>query len=127
MEIIGDPASGSDSLPIAPAIVAGDFVFVSGQVAFDDNGSVVGDDIRTQTAQTIHRIERLLRAAGSSLQDVVSTSAFLVDATDFAGFNEAWQVAFGSHRPTRTTVRTDLLLDGLLVEISAIARRGVQK
>ena len=116
-----DPAGS----PYAPAIVAGDLVFVSGQVALDGGGQVVGPgDLTTQVTYVFDRIRDLLGAAGSELDDVASCTVFLTRAEDFAAFNRCWTSEFGRHRPTRVTVVAHLLVPGLLVEIQAIAVRA---
>ncbi|MBS1886519.1 MAG: RidA family protein [Actinobacteria bacterium] len=107
--------------PYAAVVVSGDTVYVSGQVAFDPDREVVGDDIRTQTRQTIANLERCLRAAGCELTDVTRIGAFLARRPDIGGFNEAYAEAFSAPYPARTTVVAGLS-DRILVEIEAIAK-----
>jgi 2-iminobutanoate/2-iminopropanoate deaminase len=81
---------------------------------------VVGDDIATQTAQTLRNLEAVLRAAGASLDDVVKTTVHLQDLDrDFAEFNRVYQSFFRPPYPVRTTVGSRLA--GILVEIDALA------
>jgi 2-iminobutanoate/2-iminopropanoate deaminase len=108
--------------PYSQAAVANGFCFVAGQVGLDaDNQVIAPGDIRAQTTAAIERIETVLAEVGASLSDVVTATVFLTDVGDFAAFNEAWAEKFGDHRPARATVRADLLLDGLVVEIQATA------
>ena len=118
--------AGSDAgdAPYAPGIVAGDLVFVSGQVALDDEGRVVAPgDLSGQVECVFQRIRGVLAAAGAGLDDVANCTVFLTRAEDFAEFNRCWTREFGGHRPTRVTVVAELVMAGLLVEIQAIAVR----
>ena len=111
--------------PYSQATVAGDLIFVAGQVALDEQNNVVAPgDVRRQTTVAIERMETILAEAGATLQDVVTATVWLTDVSDFAGFNEAWSAKFGDHRPARAAVRAELLLEGLVVEIQSIAVRS---
>ncbi len=110
--------------PIAPysAVVrAGDTVYVSGQVAFDVDRRLVGEEVRAQTRQTIENLERCLRAAGCGLADVVKVTAFVARRADVAAYNEVYAEFFAAPHPARTTVVAGLS-EGILVEIEAIAQ-----
>ncbi len=110
--------------PYSQATVAGDLIFVAGQVGLDaENNVVAPGDVRRQTTVALERTETILAEVGASLRDVVTATVWLTDTSLFAGFNEAWSEKFGDHRPARATVRADLLLDGLVVEIQSIAVR----
>lgn len=118
-----NPASlGPAIAPYAQATVAGDLIFVAGQVALDKDNSVIAPgDARAQTIAALERTEAILAEAGASLADVASATAFITDRSLFAAFNEGWAVKFGEHRPARATLVAGLLLDGLVVEIQTIA------
>jgi 2-iminobutanoate/2-iminopropanoate deaminase len=118
-----NPASlGPAIAPYSQATIANGLCFIAGQVGLDaDNQVIAPGDVRAQTTAAIERMETILSEAGASLTDVVTATVFLVDVGDFAAFNEAWAEKFGDHRPARATVRAGLLLDGLVVEIQAIA------
>ena len=108
--------------PYSPGIVAGNFVFVSGQAGRDPSTGVLPDGVEAQTEQALRNIESILKAAGSSLAHVVRCGVFLVDIGEFPKMNAVYARAFGSHRPARTTVEvSDLPGGGLRVEIDAIA------
>jgi 2-iminobutanoate/2-iminopropanoate deaminase len=108
--------------PYSQATVANGLCFVAGQVGLDaENRVIAPGDVRTQTTAAIERIEAVLAEVGASLSDVVTATVFITDVGDFAAFNEAWAEKFGDHRPARATVRADLLIEGLVVEIQAIA------
>ena len=77
--------------PYSQAIVAGNLVYTSGQIPLSpDDGTVVGEDIRTQTEAVIKNLQAVLEAAGSSLQQVIKTTCYLSDLSDFAAFNEVF-------------------------------------
>lgn len=108
-------------IPLSPAIRAGSYVFLSGQVPFDDNFRIVGEDIVTQTRQVLERIRGVLEEAGCGLGDVVKTTAWLTRQEDFATFNKVYAEYFPTDPPARSTVRADLMGKGLLVEIEVVA------
>jgi 2-iminobutanoate/2-iminopropanoate deaminase len=125
LRMIETPELGTAVAHYSQGIVAGDFIFLAGQVAFDENNNLVGPgDVVAQTRQVIKRIEIALREAGASLQDVVSATVFLKDLKDFQNFNRAWAEAFGDHRPARATVQAQMALPELLVEVQAVAYRA---
>jgi 2-iminobutanoate/2-iminopropanoate deaminase len=107
----------------SPAVRAGPFVFVSGQVPRDpETGTLVGDDIESQTRQVIANVKRALEAAGAALADVVSVIVYLADVDDWGRFNTAYMELMPTPYPTRTALGANLR--GIMVEISAIAYLG---
>ncbi len=107
--------------PLSHGIAAGPFVFVSGQVPRDPLTNLIPDGIEAQTRVVIENVERVLRAAGASLEDVVKVTAHLADMRDRDGFNRAYRDLIPEPFPARTTVASGL--DGILVEIDVIALR----
>ncbi len=108
--------------PYSQATVAGGFVFIAGQVALDRENKVIAPgDVKQQTTAALERIGVILEEVGASLSDITTATVYLTDVALFSQFNEAWAAKLGDHRPARATVRADLLLDGLVVEIQAIA------
>ncbi len=103
---------------------AGDFVFVSGQMPFDANGAIVGNDIASQVDQCIDNIEAALQTVNCELKDVVKTMVWLTETTDFPAFNAAYAARFPEAPPARATVCSALMVPGALVEIEAIAYDG---
>lgn len=109
---------------LSPAMMAGDLIFLSGQLAFGADGAIVApDDIARQTEQVLANLARVLATQGLGLSDVVKTTVWLTDTADFPAFNAAYAATFGDHRPARSTVRADLMLPGARVEIEVVARR----
>lgn len=111
--------------PIAPyswATRAGNLIFVAGQAALGPDGAIVGEgDIRRQTEQTMENIRITLEAAGATMADIVKTTIYLTDVANYAGMNEVYRTYFTGAPPARATLLTGLVVDGLLVEIEAIA------
>jgi 2-iminobutanoate/2-iminopropanoate deaminase len=108
--------------PYTPAVRAGDFVFVSGQLGMRDGGLVEGG-VAGQTAQAVANLSDRLAEMGVTLSDVVKTTCFLIDMDTFATFNAAYVEAFGDHRPARSTIAVRELPAGGRVEIEAVAFR----
>ena len=108
--------------PYSQAIRAGDFVFVSGQLALrPDHGEIVGDSIEEQTEQVFANLRAILEAAGSSLERLVKTTVYLLDLGDFAGMNEVYARHVGELPPARATIEVSALPSGAKVEIEAVA------
>ncbi|MSP61616.1 MAG: RidA family protein [Myxococcales bacterium] len=111
--------------PYSQAIVAGDLVFCSGQIALDPaTGEMVGPgDVRAQTRRVMENLKAVLEAAGSSLDGIVKTTIFLIDLGHFAQVNEIYGSFLGAPPPARATVQVAGLPRGALVEIDAVAVR----
>ena len=107
--------------PYTPAVRAGDFIFVSGQLGMAD-GKLVGG-VAAQTEQAVVNLAGQLEQMGATLDDVVKTTCFLVDMDAFATFNDAYVGGFGSHRPARSTIAVRELPAAAVVEIEAVAYR----
>src|SRR5690606_14890562 len=90
---------GSSQSPLSQAVIAGDFVFVSGQVPFDDEGFVVGTNVKEQTEVVMKHVVSALEAAGCTLDDVVKINVYLADARDFRAFNATYRKFFGDALP----------------------------
>ncbi len=104
---------------------AGQIVFLSGQIPLDPaTGSLVGDDIRAQTAQALANLEAVLRTAGLTREDVVKTTVFMADLAEFEAFNTVYGSFFGNSPPARSTIGVAALPAGAKVEIEAVAWRG---
>lgn len=101
---------------------AGELVFVSGQMAFDEGFRIVGDDVAAQTRTCLENIVRQLSAASLGASDIVKTTVWLTRIEDFAAFDAAYGAFFGNIvLPARSTVRADLMVPDALVEIEATA------
>jgi reactive intermediate/imine deaminase len=105
------------------AVRAGDLLFVSGCIAVDGDGTLVGgDDPVAQTRQVFANLVAALEAGGASIADVVKVTVFLTDVGDRAAVNEVRKEVFGDVRPASTLVEVSaLVLPGARVEIEAVA------
>ena len=108
--------------PYNQAIRAGDFVFVAGQIGTAlETGELAGPTVEEQTGQIMRNLSAILDAAGSSLDNLVKTTVFLLDLEDFAGMNEVYARYIGENPPARSTIGIAQLPSGARVEIEAIA------
>lgn len=105
--------------PYSQAIVSGNYVFTSGQLGIDENGSL-GDGILKQTENALKNLSEVLIATGSNLSKVLKTTCFLADIREFTVFNEVYGRYF-TEKPARSLIEASNLPKGALVEIEAIA------
>lgn len=111
--------------PYSQATAAGDFIFVSGQVAKDAaTGKLITDDIAAETRQVMENLKAILQAAGVGFDRVVKTTIFLTDMSYFAAVNNVYASYFSGNFPARETVAVKALPLGVNVEISMIALRA---
>jgi 2-iminobutanoate/2-iminopropanoate deaminase len=110
--------------PYSQGIVAGDLVFVSGQIPLDpQTQQMVQGDVRAQTERVMENLSAILAAVGASFDDVVKASIFLADLNDFAAVNEVYGKRFPAAPPARSTVQVAALPKGARVEIDVVAVR----
>jgi 2-iminobutanoate/2-iminopropanoate deaminase len=115
-----DPEFRPPAGAYSPAVRAGNLLFVSGQVPKDPRtGALLGSTVTEQTRATLDNAARVLAAAGASLDDVVSVTAYLADIGDWDEFDAAYRAVLRTPYPTRTTLGAGL--HGFLVEISMVA------
>jgi 2-iminobutanoate/2-iminopropanoate deaminase len=107
--------------PYNQAIVAGDLVFVAGQIGLKPGETAVEGDVAQQTEQALQNLSAILVAADSSLDNLVKTSVFLVDMADFQAMNEVYARHVGDRPPARSTFQVAGLPAGASVEIEAVA------
>jgi 2-iminobutanoate/2-iminopropanoate deaminase len=107
--------------PYSQAVQYGDFLFVSGQIAFDPaTGELVEGDIEVQTKRVLENVKAIIEAAGFQLENVVKCSCFLSNMEDFVRFNTVYESYFGESAPARETVEVSRLPKDVQVEVSAI-------
>ena len=116
----GAPAVG----PYSAAVGAGDFVFVSGQIALDSDGKIHGYTPKEQAQKALENLQATLTAAGLTLEHVVKTTIFLRDMDEFGAVNEVYGRFFSEPYPARSTVQVARLPKDMHVEIEAVAYRG---
>ena len=123
LEIISTADSPAAIGPYSQAIVVGNLLFTAGQIPLEPKSmDVDGGDIETQSERVMKNLDGVLRAAGTSLANVVKTTCFLVDLNDFQTFNEVYGRWFGNHKPARSTVQVAKLPRGVLIEVECVAR-----
>lgn len=108
------------NLPFYPAVRAGDFIFVSGQVAKDADGRMLDGTIEDETAGTIESIKRVLAQEGATLADVVKVTTYLADARDFGRYNRVFSDYFKDAVLARTTVEARAVIS-TKIEMEAVA------
>ena len=120
-QVIGGPlVIGGRRLTLSKAMRAGDFVFVTGQVPFQDGGPMTTGTIEDQTCVAIEQIKEILGEAGCTLADVVKAMVWLRERADFPGFNQVYGEYFPDDPPARSAVVSELLVD-VRVEIEVVA------
>ena len=111
--------------PYSQAVVAGGFVFASGQIPTDPaTGQFVEGGVSEQTRQVLRNLSKVLEAAGTGLERVVKTTVFLADMNDFAEMNEVYGSFFSETPPARSTVQAARLPRDARVEIDVVALAG---
>jgi 2-iminobutanoate/2-iminopropanoate deaminase len=119
---VESPGSPKVIGPYSHGIIANGFLFLAGKIGTDPKtDQIVPGGIAEQTDQVITNLEAVLKAAGSSLDDVVKTTVFLADMNDFAKMNEIYAKRFKAPFPARSTVQVSRLPRDAKIEIEAIA------
>ena len=109
--------------PYSHAVRSGPLCFTSGQIPVDPStGSLVEDDITAQTRQVLANLRTVLEAAGLGLKDVVKTTVYLKDMSEFPILNAIYAEYFGEHAPARSTIQVAALPLDCRVEIEAVAQ-----
>lgn len=117
-KVIGPEAAG----PFSPGLVVDGWVYLAGQGGFDPETGELAEGLAAQTSQTIENVAALLEEAGCTLKNVVSCLVHITDADHFAELNRVYESYFEAPRPVRTTVVADLVVRGMLIEITVVAR-----
>jgi len=122
LEYLGAPPVASDrqARPFSPAVRAGDFIYVSGQVPANAEGEIVVGGIEAQTRQVMENLKKVLALGGATLDDVCKSTVWLQDARDFGAFNRIYMSYFGDNKPARSTTEARLMVDAK-VEIDVVA------
>jgi 2-iminobutanoate/2-iminopropanoate deaminase len=123
IERISPPGAPAPRGPYSPAVRAGDYIYVAGQIPIDPvSGQVISGDVQVETRQVLTNIRNILEGCGATLADVVRCGVFLINGDDFKPMNEVYAEFFGEARPVRTTVIVaGLPLKDAKIEIDAIA------
>jgi reactive intermediate/imine deaminase len=126
LEFLGVSPTASDRQvrPFSPAVRAGDFIYVSGQVPANAQGEIVAGGIEAQTRQVMENLKAVLALAGAGFDDVCKCTCWLHDARDFGAFNRVYMSYFPNGKPARSTTEARLMVDAK-VEIDVIAYKPV--
>ena len=107
--------------PYSQAVVCGNMLYTSGQIAIDpETSAMVENDVKKQTERVMKNLCAVLEAAGTSFDNVIKTTCFLTDMADFSAFNEVY-AAYITSAPARSCVAVKALPKGALVEVEVIA------
>lgn len=108
--------------PYSQGILSGSLLFTSGQIPLNPaSGSLVSGGIQSETKQVLENLKAVLEAGGASLKDVVKTTVYMTDLSEFAQMNEVYGIYFSGEPPARSTVGVASLPRGARVEIEAVA------
>jgi len=114
------PARG---LPFSDGIVAGNTLYIAGQEGTDDSGRLPAGGIGPETTAALENIQKVLKAAGFELKDVVSVTVYLADIHEFGDMNKIYKTVMPDPKPVRATVQVAALVNNARIEISAIAAK----
>lgn len=114
IERLSPPGAPAPKGPYSPAVRAGDFIYLAGQVPAEPG------DIRHETRVVLNQVRRILEGVGSSLADVVKVGVYLADGADWAGMNEVYAEFFGETKPARTTIVCRFMAD-IRIEVDCVA------
>jgi 2-iminobutanoate/2-iminopropanoate deaminase len=123
IERLSPPGVVAPRGPYSPAVRAGGFIHVAGQISIDPvTNQVISGDVQVETRQVLNNVQRILEGCGASMADVIRCGVYLVDANDFAPMNEVYAEFFGVNKPARTTIIVAALpLKNAKIEIDAVA------
>jgi len=123
-----EPVSTPSAPPVAgsysPAMRAGDWLVLAGQVGLDPGSGAIVEGVERQARQVLANIRAILADCGAAMTDVAKTTVFVTDIADFGIVNTVYAEAFGEHRPARSTVQVAALPGGAQVEIETWAYLG---
>jgi 2-iminobutanoate/2-iminopropanoate deaminase len=112
---------GTEGLPFSDGVIAGDTLYVAGQEGTDDQGKLAAGGIGAETTAALGNIEKIVRAAGFEMKDIVSVTVFLADIHEFPDMNKAYKSIMPDPKPARATVQVAALVNNARIEVSAIA------
>ena len=115
------PGVPVSDLPFSPAVIAGGFVFVSGQASVDETGKIISDNFAGEMCRSFDNVAKVLAGASLNLSDVVQVRSYVRDATDLSEYNALYREIFSEPFPARTTI-TGCLPETLKFEVEVIAQ-----
>lgn len=121
MKVISTDKSPAAIGPYSQGLDAGNIVFVSGQIPINVETGTMAETIEEQTAQSLNNVKNILAANGLTMANVIKTSVFLADLSDFAAMNKVYETFFSAPYPARSCVEVAAIPKGAKVEIECIA------
>ncbi|HEX4426784.1 MAG TPA: RidA family protein [Terriglobales bacterium] len=115
--------SSAKGLPFSDGVVAGNTLYIAGQEGEDESGKLVAGGIGPETTAALANIQKVLKAAGFELKDVVSVTVYLADIHEFGDMNKIYKNVLPDPKPARATIQAAALVNNARIEISAIAVR----
>jgi len=113
--------SSARGLPYSDGIVAGNTLYVAGQEGADDSDKLVAGGIAAETKAALENIQRVIKAAGFDLKDIVSVTVYLADIHEFGDMNQVYKNFLPDPKPARATIQAAALVNNARIDISAIA------
>src|SRR5277367_5921698 len=113
--------SNAKGLPFSDGIVAGNTLCIAGQEGSDDSGKLVAGGIAAETKAALENIQKVLKAAGFDLKDIVSVNVYLADIHEFGDMNKIYKGFLPDPKPARATIQAAALVNDARIKISAIA------
>jgi aminoacrylate peracid reductase len=121
-EVVTPKGSSPPLAPYSPGIKAGNVVYISGTLALDKEGKLVGaNDVSAQTRHVLESIKSVIEAAGGTMADITFNMIFLKDLSDYGKMNEVYAKYFPKNPPARYCIRADLVKPEFVVEVASIA------
>lgn len=114
-------ASGNKNLPFSDGIVAGNTLYVAGQEGTDEQSKLVAGGIAAETKAALDNIQKVIKAAGFELKDIVSVTVYLADIKEFGDMNKVYREFMPDPKPARATIQAVALVNNARIEIAAIA------
>lgn len=115
--------STTRGLPFSDAILVGNTLYIAGQEGTDDSGKLAAGGIGPETTAAVENIQRVVKAAGFEMKDIVNVTVYLADIHEFADMNKVYKSVMPDPKPARATIQAAALVNNARIEISAIAVR----
>jgi 2-iminobutanoate/2-iminopropanoate deaminase len=113
--------SNNKGLPFSDGVIAGNTLYIAGQEGNDDSGKLASGGIGPETAAALDNIQKVLKAAGFELKDIVNVTVYLSDIQEFPDMNKVYKGIMPDPKPARATVQVGALVNNAHIEIAAIA------
>jgi 2-iminobutanoate/2-iminopropanoate deaminase len=114
---------GAKGLPFSDGVIAGNTLYVAGQQGSDEQGKLATGGIAAETKAALGNVQKVLKAAGFEMSDIVSVTVYLADMQEFGEMNKVYKEIMPDPKPARATIQAAALVDNARIEISVIAVR----